>query len=671
VHSFEVFGRRAEEAPADSSSVGATVTAPAPLAAAAPGIRPAVAENRPQLIAFVFDRLSPDGRNLAHKAAAGYLEKGHVEGDLVGVFAIDLALRTIQRFTTDAGLIRGALDRAASQANTSFSSDRGATRDLIDTVTAGQEAGDVATSANPSGPGASASAQGIGASASSGAIAQAVASMQVQMLRSFESLERDQQGFATTNGLLAVVNGLKALPGRKTVVFFSEGMAIPANVQAQFRSVIHTANRAGVSVYAMDAAGLRTHSMNDETKKEMDQAAARRRREVESGHEDANAGSMTKALERNEDLLRLNPESGLGQLAAGTGGFLIRDTNDAASAFVRIEEDMRFQYLLGYTPSNQTYDGRFRTITVKVARPGLQVQTRQGYYAVKAVESKPLKTFEAPAVAQLDHSPRPTSFPLQTMGLSFPDTRQPGLVPVLVHVPGNTITYAPDRADKSGQNGQHADFTVLVRVRDETGREVDRLSEHYLLSAPEARVEGARRGDLLFYRQAVLPPGHYNLEAVAYDGLSQKASVSTAAVEVPKVSGDRLRLSSVVLVGRAEKVSDAEKKSDNPLFYGDTVIYPNMGEPFKKSASPALGFFFTVYGGHAPTARKATIEVRHGEQVAGRVTADLPAPDASGRTQFAGAVPLQNFAPGTYDLKVTVADGSGSDAQQARFTLAE
>src|SRR5438477_1768558 len=276
VHSFEVFGRRAEEAPADSSSVGATVTAPAPLAAAAPGIRPAVAENRPQLIAFVFDRLSPDGRNLAHKAAAGYLEKGHVEGDLVGVFAIDLALRTIQRFTTDAGLIRGALDRAASQANTSFSSDRGATRDLIDTVTAGQEAGDVATSANPSGPGASASAQGIGASASSGAIAQAVASMQVQMLRSFESLERDQQGFATTNGLLAVVNGLKALPGRKTVVFFSEGMAIPANVQAQFRSVIHTANRAGVSVYAMDAAGLRTHSMNDETKKEMDQAAARR-----------------------------------------------------------------------------------------------------------------------------------------------------------------------------------------------------------------------------------------------------------------------------------------------------------------------------------------------------------------------------------------------------------
>ncbi len=147
--------------------------------------------------------------------------------------------------------------------------------------------------------------------------------------------------------------------------------------------------------------------------------------------------------------------------------------------------------------------------------------------------------------------------------------------------------------------------------------------------------------------------------------------MSTAMVEVPRGPADRLRLSSVVLVGRAEKVSDAEKKSDNPLFYGDTVIYPNMGEPFRKSTSSAVGFFFTVYGGSAPAARKATIEVRRGDQVAGRVTADLPAPDASGRTQFAGALPLQNFAPGTYELKVTVADASGSATQQARFTLAE
>ncbi len=672
VQSFEVYGRRTEDGVAEApAAAAAAARAAAPAAATAPVVVTPAPETRPQVIAFVFDRLSPDARGLAHKAALSYMEKGHVAGDLVGVFAINLALRTIQPFTTEPSLIRLGLERAASQANTAFANDRAQTRDLIDTVTTGQQISDSATSAAPSGPGAGATGASIGGAAAAGALAQAIAGAQVSMLRSFESLERDQQGYATSNALLAVVNGLKPLPGRKTVVFFSEGLVIPANVQAQFRSVIHTANRANVSVYAMDAGGLRAQSMNEETKKEMDQAAARRLRQIESGHDDGSSGSMTKALERNEDLLSLNPESGLGRLAAETGGFLIRDTNDAGTAFRRMEEDMRFQYLLGYSPSNETYDGRFRTISVKVSRPALQVQTREGYFAVKPVEAKPLKTFEAPALAQLDRSPRPTGFPMQTMGLTFPDSRQPGLVPVLVHVPGNTIAYVADKADKSGQKTQRADFTVIVRVKDETGREVDRLSQHYLLSAPEAKLDSARRGDLLFYRQAVLAPGRYTLEAVGYDGHSQKASVSTAAVEVPRVSADGLRLSSVVLVGRAEKVSDAEQKSDNPLFYGDTVIYPNMGEPFRKSTSSAVGFFFTVYGGSAPAARKATIEVRRGDQVAGRVTADLPAPDASGRTQFAGALPLQNFAPGTYDLKVTVADASGSATQQARFTLAE
>src|SRR5438477_1550872 len=283
VASFEVFGKRTEEpALAAPATGGVTVTAPAVPVSALPAAGPAASvapSERPEVIAFVFDRLSADARNLAHKAALSYVEKGHVAGDLVGVFAIDLALRTIQPFTTDISLVRGGLDRAASQANTSFSNDRASTRDMIDTVTAGQEAGEAATAANPTGPGANAQGAGMASAASSGAVAQAVASLQVQMMRSFESLERDQQGYATTNGLLAVVNGLKSLPGRKTVVFFSEGLAIPANVQAQFRSVIHNANRANVSVYAMDAAGLRAQSMNEETRKEMMQAASRRQRD--------------------------------------------------------------------------------------------------------------------------------------------------------------------------------------------------------------------------------------------------------------------------------------------------------------------------------------------------------------------------------------------------------
>ena len=85
-------------------------------------------------------------------------------------------------------------------------------------------------------------------------------------METFDVLERDQQGYATSNSLLALVNSMRALPGRKSVIFFSEGLAIPPAVVAQFRSVIDTANRANVSIYAMDAAGLRTESTSKETR---------------------------------------------------------------------------------------------------------------------------------------------------------------------------------------------------------------------------------------------------------------------------------------------------------------------------------------------------------------------------------------------------------------------
>jgi hypothetical protein len=54
------------------------------------------------------------------KAALSYTDRGYVEGDLVAVFAIDLALHTLQPFTNDVKAIKVALNRAATQGNTGF-----------------------------------------------------------------------------------------------------------------------------------------------------------------------------------------------------------------------------------------------------------------------------------------------------------------------------------------------------------------------------------------------------------------------------------------------------------------------------------------------------------------------------------------------------------------------
>src|SRR5262249_47249841 len=121
-----------------------------------------------------------------------------------------------------------------------------------------------------------AGAVGAGAAAGAAAVEQTFEAMRARTEETFEALQREQQGYATTNGVMAIVNSMSRLPGRKAVLFFSEGVSIPPNVQQHFRSVIHAANRANVSVYAVDAAGLRAESTLLATREEINARARQR-----------------------------------------------------------------------------------------------------------------------------------------------------------------------------------------------------------------------------------------------------------------------------------------------------------------------------------------------------------------------------------------------------------
>ncbi|MET0556697.1 MAG: VWA domain-containing protein [Vicinamibacteria bacterium] len=654
VDSFRVVNNDAPDEADAPPATAAGTPAPAPAAA------PEQAVKGPAVVAFVFDRMSADARKMAHKTALTFTERGYAAGDLVGVFAIDLALRTLQSFTSNLDAIRVGFERAGTQANTVFANDRAEARDLG----AGVARADIALQSLEGTPGG----QG-GAAAAIIAAQQASDQAQLSMLRVFDQLERDQQGYATTHGLLAVVNGLKALPGRKTIVFFSEGLAITANVQGQFRSVITSANRANVAIYTIDTGGLRAVSGTKEAREELIQASQRRlAQEESSGRGTPLREALTRGVERNEDILRLNPESGLGQLAAETGGFMVRDTNDARGGFLRITEEMRFHYVLAYAPTNEKMDGGYRSVAVKSRRPDLRIQSRKGYLALPPADYVlPVRQFEAPALVELERKPRPDAFPLNVGAYSFPEQARPGLAPVMVQIPGGNITWSSE-----GATGPHADFAVLVKIKDSQGREADRLSQEYRLTVPADKLEAARRGEVLFYRETDLPAGRYTAEAVAYDALAKKASVRSFPLEIAPAAPEGLRLSSLMLVSRADRLTPEEQKdSKNPLHFGEVILYPNLGVPLRKSLVPALGFYFAVYGKEVASARKTTIEVQQAGKVVASSVADLAPPDASGRIQHAGTLPIKALASGDYTLKVSVSDGARSASRSASFVVTE
>lgn len=642
---FAVFNR---DATADLNAAGGRPTDPA-----SPGV-----------LAMVFDRLQPESRARAYKAAVNYLKDGKLPGDRIGVFAIDLSLRTLQSYTDDPAAIRQALEGAGTQSGPQQQSNSPRVRELMgrqEDLERAQRAGtEIAAQAGPGNPDAATSGS---ATIGGAAVDQLMGAMEIRMAQQYDALERDQRGHGTTNGLLAIVHAMRMLPGRKTIVFFSDGLSLPPAVLDRFRGVIDLANRSNVSIYAMDAGGLRVESTLEEMRKDLDAVTRERLRQLASGGSGSSDGAMMKVLERNEDLLRSNPHASLGHIAEQTGGFLIRDTNDLRAGFQRIDEDMRFHYLLTYVPSNDEYNGQWRHIAVKVRRPHVEVRARKGYYAVRTPSA--IMPYEAPAVALLDGPKLPNAFPVRLTALSFPEQQRPGLMPVLVQVATEPLTFKREE----GKDLYTSDFTILARFKDANGEIVRKVSQQYALRGPIAQLEMAKRGTVLFYKDPELPPGLYTLEAIVYDTLSGSASARVATIEVPKPVEHALRVSSLMIVRRSEKVPEKERDSGNPFYYSDLLLYPSLGEPLRRSTDKELSFFVTVYPGRSSERLQATIELRQSGRSLGAIPTELPPPDASGRIQHVGRLPLEKFPPGSYELKITVKDGRTEQTRSTPFRV--
>ena len=639
-------GRRVSAPPAAESGTGNSPEPPPPT----PSERPAVA--------IVFDALKPDALELAQRAATAYLPMNGDTDAYVGVFAADPGLRVLQPYTDDLALARRAVHSLTAAPTTQQQIEAERRRTLNDRLNALDALGigrDAAVFAAD--PGANATnAQAI--------VDQLMTELELSMLRSSESLDRDQRGFATANALLAVIQSLAVLPGRKTLVYLSEGLPASPAMQARFTSIVSVANRGNVSVYTIDAAGLRAQSTVSETRREMEEAGQERLRQTSVSRDPAQP--MTRMVEHAEDLLRLDPQGGLAQLAEDTGGFLIRDTNDLSSAFRRIDEDNRFHYVLTYSPTNPELDGKFRTIQVKVHRDGAQVFSRKGYLAVRRPASGFL-VYESAALAALDHGKPPNDFPIGASGYVFPDPNGRAAVPVVVHVKTANLRFTIDQEKES----YTAEAVIVARIKNAAGKTLHTLSQQYLLTGASKDVATARDGDILFYRQPDLAPGVYSLETVVQDVLAQRASARLSTLTVPVISPAHVPASTLVVVQRTERIASPQRQSNLPFYYGDTLLYPNPGDPFRIGHDAELMFYISFYKRTGETP-EATLEILHSGQTLASVPVEMPSGAAdSDRVQHVGKLPIDKFPVGTYELRLRLRSGTTEEVRNAFFTIAQ
>ena len=649
-------GTATPETKDNNTSAAAATTAPA-------------SRSTPTVTALVFDRLSPEARSLARKAGLAYAQEGMANGGFTGVFGIDQSLRTVQTFTDNSQLIKDAVERATGAATSTYASGASQMRQNTDRAFVLEQQISSATAA----AGAAGAAQNSsGAAAAAADIGQAAAQqklleMQVQMLDHYERLERDQEGFATINSLLAVISPMQNLPGRKTIIFFSEGLKLPPSAMLKFPAVVNAANRANVSIYSIDAAGLRIESGTLEAAREINSIAAAGMAAQARGNDRGSSGPYMRALERNEDLLRFDPRSGLGSLSDQTGGFLINNTNDLVAGLRRIDDDMNGYYLLTYVPQNKEYDGRFRRINVKIARSNIEIQSRQGYYAVESAGQLPMLDYEAPAIAAARNwKSGPTPNLLNSTALSYPAPGKNGLTLILGESPLAAFKFAPSNDNKN----YNSDFSIVALVRDQSEQIVQKLSQHYTLNGAIQDLDKAKKGNVLFYREAQLPPGKYRVQLIAYDASTGGVNVSATPLEIGTSDETKPRLSSVAVLKRAERLTPEEQKRDQPLGFGELLVYPNLGEQIDRNTAKQLAYFFTAWPAKGATKpMQVTLEILQNNRQVGKTSGELPPADERGQIKYASSFALDKFPPGEFELKVTVSDGQNSVSRSTRFVL--
>src|SRR6476660_5201348 len=199
-----------------------------------------------------------------------------------------------------------------------------------------------------------------------------------------------------------------------------------------FHDMFDIANRSNVTFYPVNALGLVAFDkdIGEETVEGEIQALG------PAAHVGEDPNMPVNPLVTDSAMISQRRDN-LRALAENTDGLAVVETNDLDKGMKRIVDDLTSYYLLGYNSTNGKLDGRFRKITVRVKRPGVDVRARRGY---RAATEKEVEEGRMAQVKQIDSAP-PTTMQVALNALG---TARPGIP---LHTSVSYATLAGSTAD--------------------------------------------------------------------------------------------------------------------------------------------------------------------------------------------------------------------------------
>ena len=341
-----------------------------------------------------------------------------------------------------------------------------------------------------------------------------------QLLRSYVQKVRSDLRFSTS-ALERVARSLAGLPGRKALLYVSDGLpmrpgeslyqhfqdvygqnmpispgqsidpmieALTQNESHLMNDIVRQANAHQVTFYTLYAAGP---------------TAGVRSAELTDMNVQASGRSTLDSMRT------MNLQEPLIEMAEATGGASILNTYNFGHALSEMAVDFDSFYSLGYR-SHHGGDGKYHRIEVRVKRPGLKVRHRTGFVDKPEVERVADRTLSS-LILEMEKNPLGVSV---DFGLPEKKGGSKYLLPVLVRIPFREITLLPNGEVEQGQ------LRIFLAVQDEEGG-ISKTHEYpYPLTVPRDQVAAARDREIGYSTTLKIRRGTPKVAVGVWDELS-------------------------------------------------------------------------------------------------------------------------------------------------------
>lgn len=360
------------------------------------------------------------------------------------------------------------------------------------------------------------------------------------------------------------------------------------------------------------------------------------------------------------------------QLADGTGGFVIVNTNDLLAGLEKIGREQTQYYSLGYTPTVSA-EGSCHTLKVKVDRGGTIVRSRSGYCNVRAVDLLAGKPIEKDLEGRVTGS-QAGNVTATMSAPYFYTSANTARVNMAIEIPSNSIKFEKDKGK------QHAEVNVLGIAYKADGSVAARFSDNVKLDLDgKKEVQEFQKQPLHYENQFDIASGQYTLK-VAFSSSGDAFGKIEVPLNVDPYDGKQFSLSGIALSRDVHRVSDLSTGLDDvlledhtPLVVQGMQVVPTGASHFTKTENAVL--YFEIYEPLMVTTQTNPLKVgvayvvvnrKNGEKIidnSGLIDLQTSAKAGNPVIPLGFKIPVDKLPAGAYRAELKAMDSAGNSSK--------